>query len=219
MIKFFRKIRQEMLIKNKFNTYLLYAIGEIILVVIGILIALSINNWTNSIKDNNIELKALKDLRKEILSNHANILRHVNEKKHALESNKKFIESMRLNIVNSKSIIRSYGANTINPTHGVLNSLLSTGKIDNIKNDSLKELLINWKDLVNNYREEEERHFNWLDIIVWPYLNEVIPKMNITKQEVGYFMTQKRFYYIMNPHSKIFDFVIIILKIKKPLTL
>lgn len=45
MIKFFRKIRQQLLTENKFSKYLIYAIGEIILVVIGILIALSINNW------------------------------------------------------------------------------------------------------------------------------------------------------------------------------
>jgi hypothetical protein len=43
MIKVFRKIRQKMLTENKFGKYLLYAIGEIILVVIGILIALQIN--------------------------------------------------------------------------------------------------------------------------------------------------------------------------------
>jgi hypothetical protein len=45
MIKFFRKIRQNLLTKGKTATYLKYAVGEIILVVIGILIALSINNW------------------------------------------------------------------------------------------------------------------------------------------------------------------------------
>ena len=45
MIKFFRKIRQKLLTENKLSKYLIYAIGEIILVVIGILIALSINNW------------------------------------------------------------------------------------------------------------------------------------------------------------------------------
>ncbi len=44
MIKFFRKIRQKLLTENKFSKYLLYAFGEIILVVIGILIALNINN-------------------------------------------------------------------------------------------------------------------------------------------------------------------------------
>ena len=45
MIKFFRHIRQHMLAQNKFSKYLLYAIGEILLVVIGILLALQINNW------------------------------------------------------------------------------------------------------------------------------------------------------------------------------
>ena len=51
MIKFFRRIRQQLLTENKFSKYVLYAVGEIILVVVGILIALSINNW-NSIQKN-----------------------------------------------------------------------------------------------------------------------------------------------------------------------
>jgi hypothetical protein len=59
MIKFFRRIRQRLLTENKFSKYLIYAIGEIVLVVIGILIALSINNWTEekkSIKRTNLKL-------------------------------------------------------------------------------------------------------------------------------------------------------------------
>ena len=60
MIKFFRKIKQKMLTENKFSKYLIYAIGEIVLVVIGILIALSINNWNENIKSKN-ELKNIYD--------------------------------------------------------------------------------------------------------------------------------------------------------------
>ncbi|PWK24027.1 DUF6090 family protein [Maribacter polysiphoniae] len=45
MIKYFRKIRQQLLIENKFGKYLTYAFGEIVLVIIGILMALSINTW------------------------------------------------------------------------------------------------------------------------------------------------------------------------------
>ena len=66
MIKFFRKIRQRLLTENKFSKYLLYAIGEIILVVIGILIALSINNWNEEIKQRANDVKFLKNLRNEI---------------------------------------------------------------------------------------------------------------------------------------------------------
>ncbi len=54
MIKFFRKIRQKALTENKFGKYLTYAIGEIILVVIGILIALGVNNWNENRKLNKI---------------------------------------------------------------------------------------------------------------------------------------------------------------------
>ena len=53
MIKFFRHIRQKLLSQNRISKYLFYAIGEIVLVVIGILIALNINNWNEERKDHN----------------------------------------------------------------------------------------------------------------------------------------------------------------------
>ncbi len=54
MIKFFRKIRQNMIKENKVSKYFIYAIGEIVLVVIGILIALQINNWNEQRKSNQL---------------------------------------------------------------------------------------------------------------------------------------------------------------------
>jgi hypothetical protein len=69
MIKFFRKIRQKMLAENKFSKYLLYAIGEIVLVVIGILIALQINSWNDNRKakivENNFFANVLLDLERD----------------------------------------------------------------------------------------------------------------------------------------------------------
>jgi hypothetical protein len=69
MIKFFRKIRQKLLSENKFSKYLLYAIGEIVLVVIGILIALQINNWNNNHKLEKEEIQLMKSLHKEFTIN------------------------------------------------------------------------------------------------------------------------------------------------------
>jgi len=66
MIKFFRKIRQNLLTENKFSKYLLYAIGEIILVVIGILIALAINNWNNENQEKNKLVDSYKSIVDEI---------------------------------------------------------------------------------------------------------------------------------------------------------
>ena len=55
MIKFFRKIRQNLLSEGNTGKYFKYAIGEIILVVIGILIALSINNWNQNRLNKDLE--------------------------------------------------------------------------------------------------------------------------------------------------------------------
>lgn len=62
MIKLFGKSRQKMLTENRFSKYLLYAIGEIVLVVIGILIALQLNNWNESRKLFDAELKVYSKL-------------------------------------------------------------------------------------------------------------------------------------------------------------
>ncbi|TVZ56074.1 hypothetical protein OD91_1353 [Lutibacter sp. Hel_I_33_5] len=74
MIKFFRKIRQKLLTENKFSKYLIYAIGEIILVVIGILIALQINNWNEHRKT-----------AKELQSYYQQILIEINQEKQYID--------------------------------------------------------------------------------------------------------------------------------------
>lgn len=63
MLRFFRQIRKKLMEQNKVRTYLLYAIGEIALVMIGILLALQVNNWnekTNQTQTAQYHLEILK---------------------------------------------------------------------------------------------------------------------------------------------------------------
>lgn len=62
MFKFFRNIRQRMITQTRFSKYLIYAIGEIVLVVIGILIALQVNNWNENRKQHYKEILAAEQL-------------------------------------------------------------------------------------------------------------------------------------------------------------
>ena len=66
MINFFRKIRYNLMEQNKTGKYLKYAIGEIVLVVIGILIALSINNWNTDRENNNTAMYLLSSLQEDL---------------------------------------------------------------------------------------------------------------------------------------------------------
>ena len=68
MLKFFRSIRQKLLSEGKLNKYLLYAVGEILLVVIGILIALQINNLNEEKKQRNLATSYLENLKIDLES-------------------------------------------------------------------------------------------------------------------------------------------------------
>ena len=106
MISFFRKIRQHLLSKNRFSKYLLYALGEIILVVIGILIALQINTWNEQRKEN-AKLKVIltavyKDLEADSLAIHKD-LKMVNLR---VENNAKFQKRIYKTSANLDTIVQ-----------------------------------------------------------------------------------------------------------------
>ncbi len=91
MIKFFRKIRQNLLMENKNTKYFKYAIGEIVLVVIGILIALQINNWNES-RINNKKVKSyLIEIVKDFKNDTLNIGNQINFAKRRSETAKSFL--------------------------------------------------------------------------------------------------------------------------------
>lgn len=79
MIKFFRQIRKDLMEQNKTSRYLKYAVGEIVLVVIGILIALSINNWQQEKQNNKLEQRYVDDLVNDLKKDSVNLHNLYNE--------------------------------------------------------------------------------------------------------------------------------------------
>jgi len=73
MINFFRKIRQHLITENKFSKYLLYAFGEIALVMIGILLALQVNNWNEEKKETRIEKQRYQNILNDLVNDEENI--------------------------------------------------------------------------------------------------------------------------------------------------
>lgn len=73
MIKFYRKIRQQLITENKFSKYLIYASGEILLVMIGILLALQVNNWNESQKAKKQRSQLIIDLLDELYHTNSEI--------------------------------------------------------------------------------------------------------------------------------------------------
>ena len=91
MIKFFRHIRQQLIRDNKMGKYFKYAIGEIILVVIGILIALQINNWNENRKLKQQEAKYYCQLVADLNADISNIKRTQKSLNERQESARRFL--------------------------------------------------------------------------------------------------------------------------------
>jgi hypothetical protein len=160
MIQFFRKIRRNLLKDKNFSKYLLYAVGEILLVVIGILIALRINNWNESIKDLRAENEALVNLLYEFDRNQMRLQRLMDRGIEVEKDYRTYIKLITNDTipVSQKIMLNPPGTpgETWGVTNSVLNSLLNSGGIDRIKNDSLRLLLTNWPNMVERYRKQED---------------------------------------------------------------
>jgi hypothetical protein len=140
MIKFFRKIRQNLLKENKTRKYLKYAIGEIVLVVIGIMIALSINNWNESLKQEAKIIGALKEI-------HSNLSEDIIEINSIIPNYRK--EDSIINILIAKKL----SANDFKGNQGFLNSLTACQYYGlNVNENGYKLLMKNSNNIPNKYQ-------------------------------------------------------------------
>lgn len=187
MIKFFRKIRQQLLSENKFSKYLLYAIGEILLVMVGILLALQVNNWNEEQKDKAESIKILKKLQSEFETN-----------KTELDASRHFHEQQAQATVKIEALFdpnHSIPSDTITnlikqafmdwkfePRQSITTSALASGKIALINNDSLTDNLNTWMFAIKKYNEiyaslKKDKQEFWVDV------KEKYPMRNIDSSQ------------------------------------
>ncbi len=162
MIKFFRKIRQNLLTENKFGKYLTYAIGEIILVVIGILIALSINNWNEENKKKALMITNIKSIAEDIQADILDIQktnRSLHKQVVAANYIIPILESENRIIADSLKFIMDFNSFTSTPIiserSNTWNYLNSTGILSEFPDSKLLKLLQdyykNYNDVVTNF--------------------------------------------------------------------
>ena len=158
MIKFFRKIRQNLLMENNTGKYFKYAIGEIVLVVIGILIALSINNWNENGKDRKQEKELLIQLQSEFESNLNQLDQKITLRNTMITASFKLLDYVDNPDIRDKDSIYKYIGRTVTaPTFDpIVNDIISSGRIQLLQNSTLKEKLSRWTSEIIQVTEEEQ---------------------------------------------------------------
>lgn len=166
MIKFFRTIRQNLLSEGKTAKYLKYALGEIVLVVIGILIALQINNWNENRKTEIKVKNSLIALKNDLIQDTLlirNRLPFINEQYQLNESLRARVAKPTATVDTLVHIMRfEFNPNwvvQIPYSTNTYNSLIQTGLIENLP-DSLKIGIQNFYNSKSSHRDRVEKTTN-----------------------------------------------------------
>jgi hypothetical protein len=177
MIKFFRKIRQNLLSEGNTGKYLKYAIGEIILVVLGILIALSINNWNTKENERELEIKYLNQIKSSLENSELNLTESIDRNKEILKSGELLLEHLKDKRPLNDTIIRLFIIpqydHSIRLSTAAFENLKSDG-LSLISNDSLKIAIIDIYEqeiaLIQNTFANQIENFN--TSLVGPFYNK-----------------------------------------------
>ena len=142
MIKFFRHIRRSLINQNRMGKYFKYAIGEIILVVIGILIALQINNWNEERSQRKLEQSILLEMKENLLFDLADIRGNIARDSTYIKATSKVLKSLENKIAFNDSLKVAYGklglSSLFEENTSAFENLKSLG-FNLISNDSLRQ--------------------------------------------------------------------------------
>ena len=179
MLTFFRKIRRKLANQNKFVQYSRYAIGEIVLVVIGILIALSINNWNEERKVRDKSLLYTNKIVNNIIADTININQFIERSNIAESNTKDYFSFFNQGTASLNRIIdssRNVSANLIRyfPVNNTYLDMQSSGN-SNLLNEMQRDVLFTL------FSEQEQ-----LTIIIEKMVVNILSEQNLSNKYLGY---------------------------------
>jgi len=181
---------------NKVSKYMLYAIGEIVLVVIGILFALQINNWNIERLERKNEQMILLDLQVEFQEN-------LNDAERVMEGNEDIYNAMWA--IQQNSLDENYNQEAIDslmyyvfdwfdytPKPGASNNLINSGNLNLISNKELRKLLTLWSGVAAELDDDEQLAVRYSQDIIIPYIVTRFPMSNLEAYDknVGYYLKE-----------------------------
>ncbi len=181
MLTFLRKIRKSFIESGSARKYILYAIGEVLLVMVGILLALQVNNWNQNRLERNKEKLLLREIHADFINNKEefkNTIRYYDRvRQNYTTLMKSFpIEPSVFNLDSISSLL--YRTNTTLDAdifQGSITALVNSSSFEIISNPELRTLLVQWIDLSSNYKEAEALLIEFTVDKFFPYLDAHIP--------------------------------------------
>ena len=199
MFRFFRKSREKTLAENpsdrkglakKYRKYTFYVVGEIFIVIIGILLALQVDNWNNQLEDRQEAQVFLIRLKNEFLTNRKQLVQKVTMREKALKSTRELLrfvdgnpEGLRASQIDSL-LANALPVYTFDPSLGVLNQLTSTDKLTLIQSEALNDKLSIWDAMIEDFKEDENMYNDYNHNQFRPFLYKNYTARNIINTRI-----------------------------------
>lgn len=165
MIRFFRGLRRDFLMQSRASKYLLYAIGEIVLVVIGILIALQINNANDARKERLKEVHYLENIKSDLQTNIQEMDRYLETRTGCIEAARRIIAHFEGEPVTDYDAFNADGVSIYSwqkfyQSNNTFQELVNSGNLALISNEFIKNKLLDIESLYKKMKSEED-HFRF----------------------------------------------------------
>jgi len=163
MLRLFSKIRKSLLSEHRFSKYLIYAIGEIVLVVIGILIALEINNQNDERKERAKEIHYLQNIKTDLNLNIQELNRYIQIRSKLIKNADTIIKHFEGEPVKDLEQFNALGVEIYSwqkfyQKNNTFIELLNSGNLSVISNDQIKNTLMNIETLYKKLKYEEDHY-------------------------------------------------------------
>ncbi len=169
--------------KNKTGKYLKYAIGEILLVMIGILLALQVNNWNENRKNSSIEKETLSNLKADLKSSLVQLNNKIDQNEYYTSQDSILLDAIQFKKELPKDslgqlMLSHIWTPTFDPELGALNEILSTGKMIVIKNHALRNHISSWNKYMYELNEATQILVDFDKLVKTPFYSKHIPYKN-----------------------------------------
>ncbi|MEJ2595930.1 MAG: DUF6090 family protein [bacterium] len=198
MLRFLRKIKQKLIAEKRFSNYLLYAVGEIILVVIGILIALAINNSNQNRLLRQKEQTYLAGLKNEFEISRFKLQELIAVNRQSFEGAKMIVEFISDESMVpgekqfSELLFNSFASDVaFNPNNSLLNEMINSGSLKDISNPELRIQLTNWVSTLEDIAKQEIEQNNQREKVVETFrtqensLRTILDLAGVSENELG----------------------------------
>ena len=185
-MKIFRKIRQAFIQKGNLTKYLWYAIGEILLVMIGILLALQVNNWNENKIKRRAELTTYTNIKNRLLDDKNIIQNQINYNN---RDDIRFKYAHKIIEINDRSKIDTLGKITINLTNysdfdgrdNIYESMVNSGEIKLLRNNAIIEDIRVLEERYLHMNRIEKIHY---DVVITYVIPSIYPNVKFSTGEV-----------------------------------